>query len=78
VGRFVIATRRRARSGSGKVPSALDVVSSEPGVTVVSSADPFMITIETSDEVADQLRRKWGSTQFVEPEVRREKQLRNL
>ncbi len=67
--RYLVTTRRDARSEDG--PTALAAVSSEPGVTVVSSADPHMVTVEMSPDTADRLRDKLAATTFVEPEIRR-------
>jgi hypothetical protein len=67
--RYLITTRRDARSPDGL--TALDAVSSDPDVTIVSSGDPHMVTVETSTESADRLRDKLASTHFIEPEIRR-------
>ncbi|HEY7405440.1 MAG TPA: hypothetical protein VIB39_18075 [Candidatus Angelobacter sp.] len=66
--RYLVTTRRSER---GKVPSALDAVSADPGVTVVNSSDPQQVTIETNENTANELRAKIGETHFVEPEIRR-------
>ena len=68
--RFVVATRREVNADD-QVQSAHEIVSSEPGVTVLSSSDPHVVTIETSQETADKLRDKLVKTHFVEPEVKR-------
>ena len=65
-----MTTRREARVGAG-TPTALEAASSEPGVSVLQSSDPHMVTIETSGEGAARLRQKFGATHFVEPEIRR-------
>ena len=65
-----MTTRREARGGAA-TPTALAAASSEPGVSVLQSSDPHMVTIETSAEGAERLRQKFGATHFVEPEVRR-------
>ena len=59
------------RSDRGSAPTAADAVAGEPGVTVVNAADPQAVTIEASEETAQRLRDKLGSTHFVEPEIRR-------
>jgi hypothetical protein len=66
----VVTTRRDARVGGG-APTALAAASSEPGVTVVQSSDPNMVTIEASAEAAERLKERLAKTHFVEPEVRR-------
>jgi len=70
VPRYVVTTRRDARTGGG-VPSALAAATSEPGVTVVQSSDPHMVTIEARPEVAERLKQKLAATHIVEPEIRR-------
>ena len=65
-----MTTRREARV-DGATPTALEAAVSEPGVSVLQSSDPHMVTIETSAETAERLRKKFGATHFVEPEVRR-------
>ena len=66
--RYLVTTRRSERSSA---PAARDAVAAEPGVKLVNSEDPHMVTIEASDEAADRLRDKLKGTHFVEPEVRR-------
>ena len=68
--RYVVTTRRDARAQGG-TPTALDVASSQPGMKVVAYSDPHMVTVETTAEIADELRQKLTATHFVEPEVRR-------
>lgn len=66
--RYVVTTRRGRRNVA---MSALEVVTGEPGITAINATDPHMITIEASDEVANQLRTKLADSHFVEPEVHR-------
>lgn len=66
--RFLVTTRR---SQSGSVVSARDACSAEPGVKLVQSDNPQMVTIEASEDAASRLKQKIGDTHFVEPEVRR-------
>ena len=68
--RYVVTTRRDARVG-GAAPTALAAAASEPGVTVVQSSDPHMVTIEASPEAAERLKQKLAATHIVEPELRR-------
>ena len=68
MGRYLVTTRRSER---GSVLSARDALAAEPGVTLVNSDDPHMVTIDTTEDVADRLRDKLGKTHFVEPEIRR-------
>ena len=68
--RYVIATRREARA-AGPPGSALDVASNTAGVTVLASSDPHTVTIDTSPEIADGMRARFGDTHIIEPEVRR-------
>ena len=66
-----LVTRKRDLPESESV-SALDAVSSDPNVKVVTASNPNMITIETSEETANKLRETLATTHFVEAEVRRE------
>jgi hypothetical protein len=68
MGRYLVTTRRSDR---GSVLSARDALAAEPGVTVVNSDDPHMVTIDATEEVANRLRDKLHQTYFVEPEIRR-------
>ena len=68
--RFLMTTRREARVG-GATPTALEAAVSEPGVSVLQSSDPHMVTIDTSAETAERLSQKFGATHFLEPEIRR-------
>ena len=70
--RYVVVNRR-GTGGAGRPAeaSAFDAVSSEPGVTVVSAANPRTVTIDAAANVADRLRKKLAKTHFVEPEIRR-------
>lgn len=51
--------------------SARDAVMAEPGVKLVSSNDPNMVTIEAGEDAASRLRAKLQGSHFVEPEIRR-------
>jgi len=66
--RYLVTTRRAQRDSS---ISARDAVMAEPGVKLVNSDDPNMVTIEASEDAASQLRAKLKDTHFVEPEIRR-------
>ncbi len=66
--RYLVTTHRAVRHTA---PSARDVVSAEPDVTVIDASDPHMVRIETSPERAEQLRQKLDATHSVEPEIRR-------
>ncbi|HEV8061403.1 MAG TPA: hypothetical protein VGP68_16105 [Gemmataceae bacterium] len=66
--RYLVSTRRANR---GSAVSARDAVADEPGVILVNSNDPHMVTIETSNDVAKRLQTKLKDTCFVEPEIRR-------
>ena len=68
MGRYLVTTRRSDR---GSVLSARDALAAEPGVTLVNSDDPHMVTIDATEEVANRLRDKLQQTYFVEPEIRR-------
>jgi hypothetical protein len=68
--RYLVTTRRSVRQ-TGDVPSALAATRGEPGVTIVNSANPEMVTIDTTSDVAERLSRKLAGTHFVEPEIRR-------
>jgi hypothetical protein len=68
MGRYLVTTRRSER---GSVLSARDALAAEPGVTLVNSDDPHMVTIDATEEVANRLRDKLDKTHFVEPEIRR-------
>ncbi len=65
---YLVTTRRAER---GSVPSARDAVAAEPGVTLLNSDNPEMVTIEASDDAANRLQAKLRDTHFVEPEIRR-------
>jgi hypothetical protein len=66
--RYLVTTHRADRDVAS---SAQDAIAGEPGIKVVSSIDPQMVTIEASDEAANRLRAKLKETHFVEPEIRR-------
>ena len=66
--RYLVTTRRAER---GSVPSARDAVAAEPGIKLLSSNDPQMVTIEATEDAANRLRDKLKDTHFVEPEFRR-------
>jgi len=66
--RYLVTTRRTERDSA---MSARDAVAAEPGITLVNSNDPEMVTIEASEDVASQLRDKLHKTHFIEPEIRR-------
>jgi len=66
--RYLVTTRRSDR---GSVLSARDALAAEPGVTLVNSDDPHMVTIDATEDVANRLRDKLHQTYFVEPEIRR-------
>ena len=68
MGRYLVTTRRSER---GSVLSARDALAAEPGVTLVNSDDPHMVTIDATPDVANRLRDKLHNTYFVEPEIRR-------
>jgi hypothetical protein len=67
--RFLVTT---CRTPAAPPQSALEAVNSEPGVTLLNSSNPQMVTIEASESAADRLRDKLKGTHFVEPEIRRE------
>jgi hypothetical protein len=66
--RYVVTTRRAER---GSAVTARDAVAAEPGITVLNSDDPHMVTIEATQDAASRLRDKLHETHFVEPEIRR-------
>ncbi len=66
--RYLVTTRR---TKVGSTQSALDAVAAEPGITLVNSNDPEMVTIEASEDAARGLRDKLHDTHFVEPQSRR-------
>ena len=68
--RYLVTTRRKLR-GTAEASTALEAVRSLPGVAVLNAADPNMVTIEASDEVAESLKRRLSDTHFVEPEIQR-------
>jgi hypothetical protein len=57
--RYLVTTRRTER---GSATSARDAVTDEPGIKLVSSNDPQMVTIEASDDAASRLLAKWKGT----------------
>jgi hypothetical protein len=68
VPRYLVTTRRADRDS---VISARDAVMAEPGIKLVGSSDPQMVTIEASEDAATRLQAKLKDTHFVEPEIRR-------
>lgn len=64
--RYLVTTKRDKRGG---VASAHDLVRNEVGVTVLDARDPEMVLIETSEDVAKELKRKYNGTYFVDPET---------
>ena len=66
--RYLVTTRRTERDSA---MSARDAATAEPGVKLVSSNDPHMVTIEASEDAASRLQTKLKDTHFVEPEIRR-------
>jgi hypothetical protein len=66
--RYLVTTRRAQRDSA---ISARDAVTAEPGVKLVSSNDPQMVTIEATEDAATRLQAKLKDTHFVEPEIRR-------
>ena len=66
--RYLVTTRRTERDAA---MSARDAVMAEPGVKLVSSYDPNMVTIEAGEDAASRLRTKLQGSHFVEPEIRR-------
>lgn len=66
--RYLVTTRRTERDSA---MSALEAVTAEPGIKLLSSNDPQMVTIEASEDAANRLRAKLKGTHFVEPEIRR-------
>jgi hypothetical protein len=67
---YLVTTRRDLRA-SGTTSTALAAVQSVPGVTVLNSADPQMVTIEASHETAESLKRRLENSHFVEPMIHR-------
>lgn len=66
--RYLVMNRRNV---AGPAVAAREAVASEPGITVVSDENPNSVTIEASEEAANQLRAKLRNTHYVEAEVRR-------
>lgn len=66
--RYLVTTRRAVRDSAA---SARDAITAEPGIKLLSSNDPQMVTIEASEDAANRLRAKLKDTHFVEPEIRR-------
>ena len=66
--RYLVTTQRAER---GSAASARDAVAAEPGIKLLSSNDPQMVTIEATEDAANRLREKLKHTHFVEPEIRR-------
>lgn len=67
--RFVVATRRDAKRAGAA--SALRAVEGVPGVTVLASVNPDVVTIEAAPDVAATLQQNLAATHLVEAEVRR-------
>ena len=66
--RYVVMKRRDTH---GTAKSALDAVSNEAGVSIISADNPDVVTIETTEATAKRLRATLQGTHHVEPEVRR-------
>ena len=66
--RYLITTLRAKRTSA---ISARDAVTAEPGIKLLSSNDPHMVTIEASEDTASRLQAKLKDTHLVEPEIRR-------
>ena len=66
--RYIVTTRSAKR---GEAAAAKDAVSGVPGVRVLGVDDPDIVTIETSEPVAKDLKAKLFNTHIVEPEIRR-------
>jgi hypothetical protein len=67
--RFLITTRRDQRANA---KPASDIVKGMPGITVAQVHSPDMVTVETSDALAAQLRESIQATYYVEPEIHRD------
>ena len=67
--RYLVTTRRAERDSA---LSARDAVTGQPGIELVSSNDPHMVTIEASEDDANRLQARLKGTHFVELEIRRE------
>lgn len=66
--RYLVMNRRSADTHA---VSARDAVAGQPGISIVTDANPELITIEASDDAATRLRQRIGRTHHVELEVRR-------
>ena len=64
--RFLVTTPRALR---GRVATAEEAVRDAAGVTLLDARNPDMVTIETTEEIAEELKRKLASTHFVDPET---------
>jgi hypothetical protein len=72
LGTYVVATRREARSdGLSPEQRIRDI----PGVEIKGPNDPHRILIETSPQLADELRNRFGEKLIVEPVIRHDKLL---
>jgi hypothetical protein len=68
MGRYIVTTRRAARDFA---TSANDAVANVPGIELISADNPQMVTIEASEESANQLRNNLKDDYFVEPMISR-------
>jgi hypothetical protein len=66
--RYLVTTFRAKRNSA---ISASDAVTAEPGVKVLNSNDPHMVTIEATEDEANRLQAKLKDTHSVELEIRR-------
>ena len=69
--RYLVTTRRELIRQGGKPPTALAALGAFPQVKVVGHSDPNMVTIDTDEETAGQLRNSLSATHYVEPEIHR-------
>jgi len=66
VPRFLVTTQRALR---GRVATAEEAVRDTAGVTLLDARNPDMVSIETTEEIAQELKRRLAATHFVDPET---------
>jgi hypothetical protein len=66
--RYLVCTRRPVID---RAPTALESVTSFPGVRVLIGNNPNAVTIEAEVQIAERLRAQLLSTHSVEEEIRR-------
>jgi hypothetical protein len=68
VPRYLVSTHRTLHETA---LCARDALATEPDVKIIDASDPNVVTIDTTPDRAEELRRKLYGTHYVELESRR-------